>query len=343
MASDEISMKITSQWTQYKIPLTYDGERLERWINGERGPIYYLMFGITYECQLKCPHCCVGNIQKEKPRELSTEEIKAVLNQSSKTFVVNFFGGEPTLRPDLIELIKYASEKSVYVFLTTNGLRMTREYARQLKESGLEMVYISVDSSIPERHDQSRGLKGMFQRTMQAIKNAIDAGLKCLFCSYVTSETLNNGEFEGIINLAKDVGATGVRYLFPIPAGRWLHNLDIIMTPEDEERVKQLAEFPFVHRDFYFQNQDSSQCRGLSEKLYVYISPYGDVQPCSFIPLSFGNVRDEPLIKILDRMWNHPMFSDPCISKECPMLNIEFRKKYIDHIDANSKLPIKMY
>ena len=95
-------------------------------------------------------------------------------------------------------------------------------------------------------------------------------------------------------------------------------------------------------KNFFFQNQSSSQCRGVANKEYVYVSPYGDVQPCCFMPLSFGNIREEPLKTILERMWKHPMYSESSIFKECPMLSDEFRKKYIDTIPSDMKLPFEM-
>ncbi|MFX1303027.1 MAG: radical SAM/SPASM domain-containing protein [Promethearchaeota archaeon] len=335
-------------WEDYKIPLTYDQESMQKWFNEERGgvrggaDVFYLMFGITYNCQLKCPHCCVGNYENEPPRELTTDEIKDVLDQSSKAFVVNFFGGEPTLRKDLMELIKYASDRSVYVFCDTNGIKITKDYATQLRNSGLELLYVSIDSPIPEKHDELRGMKGLFNKAVQGIKNAIDTRLKCALSTYITKENLANGEFENVIKLAKDLGANGVRYLLPTATGRWLHNPEVKLTSEEERKVRKIVDFPYVCRDFYFQTQTSSQCRGLADKVYFYISPYGDVMPCCFMPLTFGNVREEPLKTILDRMWNHSMFSESWLRKECPMLNEEFRKKYIDIIPSDTKLPFKM-
>jgi MoaA/NifB/PqqE/SkfB family radical SAM enzyme len=335
-------------WEDYKIPLTYDQAIMEKWFNEERGgvrggaDVFYLMFGITYNCQLKCPHCCVGNYENEPVRELTTDEIKDILDQSAKAFVINFFGGEPTMRLDLIELIKYASERSVYVFCDTNGIKITKNYAKQLRESGLELLYVSIDSPVPEKHDKLRGMKGLFNKAVQGIKNALDVRLKCALSTYITKENLANGEFEDVIKLAKNLGANGVRYLLPTATGRWLHNPEVKLTREEERKVRKIVDFPYACRDFYFQTQSSSQCRGLSDNVYFYISPYGDVMPCCFMPLTFGNVREESLKAILERMWNHSMFSESCIKKECPMLNEEFRKKYIDIIPPGTKLPFKM-
>ncbi len=348
MDSDERFTDEGNLWSEHQIPLTFDQEMMTKWYNEERGGIrggadvFYLMFGITYECQLRCPHCCVGNYVKEKHRELTTDEIKDILDQSAKAFVVNFFGGEPTMRPDIMELIKYASERSVYVFTDTNGLKITKDYARELKDNGLELLYVSIDSPIPQKHDKLRGMKGLFDKAVQGIKNALAVGLRCVLSTYITKENLNNGEFEKVIQMAKDLGATGVRYLLPTPAGRWLNNFEVVLTRDEEKKVRKIVKFPFVCRDFYFQTQTSSQCRGVSDNVYFYISPYGDVQPCCFIPLTFGNIREEPLKAILERMWSHSMFSESWVKKECPMLNKEFRARYIDTLPPGAKLPFKI-
>jgi MoaA/NifB/PqqE/SkfB family radical SAM enzyme len=335
-------------WNEYRIPLTFDQDKITKWFNEERGGIkggadvFYLMFGITYNCQLKCPHCCVGNYENEPNRDLTTEEIKSVLDQSDKAFVVNFFGGEPTMRHDLMELIKYASERAVYVFCDTNGIKVTKEYAKELKRNGLEMLYVSVDSPISEKHDHLRGMNGLFEKAIQGVKNALSVGLNSSLSTYITHENLANGEFEDVIKLAKSMNASGVRYLLPTPTGRWLYNPEVRLSLEEQKKVRKLAKFPYVCRDFYFQNQTSSQCRGMSDQVYFYISPYGDVQPCCFIPLTAGNVREEPLKTILNRMWKHQMFSEDWVKKECPMLNEDFRKKYIDSVPTGTKLPVKM-
>ncbi|MFX1454963.1 MAG: radical SAM/SPASM domain-containing protein [Promethearchaeota archaeon] len=325
-----------------KLPISVDPAKLAKWYSEEAGPIFYLMFGITYECQCSCRHCCTGNYIKEKHRDLTTDEIKDVLDQAAKPLIVNFFGGEPTLRPDLMELIEYASEKSMYVFTDTNGLKVTKDYAQQLIDSGLELLYVSIDSPVPELHDEYRGVNGCFDKAVGAIKNALEVGLKCVISTYMTKESLANGDFEKVIQMSKDLGTHGVRYLLPTPAGRWLHETEVMLTPEEKGKVWDLTDFPYVCRDFYFQTQFSSQCRGVADKAYMYISPYGDVQPCCFMPLSFGNIREDPLKTVLDRMYQHPMYTHECMQHQCPMIDHGFRELYIDTIPDDAKLPFRM-
>jgi MoaA/NifB/PqqE/SkfB family radical SAM enzyme len=332
----------TDLWLSQKIPLTYDREKLDRWASEEVGPVVYLKLGLTFRCQLSCRHCCSANYPWVDRSELTTEEARDVIDQCYKPLVVHFFGGEPTLRTDLVDLINYAAERSIFVFFDTNGLLITKDYAARLKATGLELLHVSIDSPVPRKHDEYRGMEGCFEKAIQGVKNALDAGLKCAISTYVTRENLENGEFEQIIALGRELGVTGVRYQLPTPSGRWLHNVDVKLTAEEEESLRNLVDFPIVYRDFHFQNQTSSQCRGMADRQYAYISPLGAVQPCSFMPLSFGNIREEPVKTILERMWKHPMFGERCVSEECPMLSDEFRGKYIDTIPADAELPFKM-
>jgi MoaA/NifB/PqqE/SkfB family radical SAM enzyme len=332
----------TDIWLSQKIPLTYDREKLERWASQEVGPVVYFKLGLTFRCQLRCRHCCSANYPWTDRSELTTEEAKDLIDQAYKPLVVHFFGGEPTLRSDLIELIEYASDKSIFVFVDSNGLLITRDYAVRLRDGGLEMLHVSIDSPVPEKHDEYRGMEGCFEKAIQGVKNALDTGVKCAISTYVTRENLENGEFQDTVELGRELGVTGVRYQLPTPSGRWLHNVDVKLTPEEEGRLRTLVDFPFVFRDFHFQNQTSNQCRGMADKQYAYISPLGEVQPCSFMPLSFGNVREEPVKTIFERMWKHPMFGERCVSQECPMLSDEFRERYIDAIPADAELPFKM-
>ena len=142
--------------------------------------------------------------------------------------------------------------------------------------------------------------------------------------------------------MAKNLHATGVRYLLPTPAGRWLYHPEVVLTREEEKKLRKIAKFPYVCRDFYFQTQTSGQCRGLADNVYFYISPYGDVQPCCFMPVTFGNIREEPLNTLLEKMWGHSMFSESWTKRMCPMIDGEFRKKYIDTIPKDGKLPFRI-
>ncbi len=345
----------SEDWEQFtrlweEMPLPIDPDALTELLSKKTTTLMYLMLGITYECQCTCGHCCTGCYKKERGRELSLDEIKGVLDRADNPVAVTLFGGEPTLRPELFEIVKYASQKTMFVLLDTNGLLVTRDYAKRLKESGLDLMYVSLDSPVPEEHDAFRGVRGCYDQVMRAVENAREAGLQCSLSSYLTKESFHSGQFHEIAKIAKDIGAMGVRYLLPEAAGHWLRNVGVMLSAEDEKKVTEFAwsQYPFINRDFYFQNQKSSRCWGLQYGIYCYVSPYGDVQPCVFIPLTLGNVRQEPFDAILSRMWANDIYQNEitrrqCIREDkCPMLSMEWRKKYIDLIPPDAKLPYRV-
>ena len=84
-----------------------------------------------------------------------------------------FSGGEPLMRKDFFEIAEYAHEKGLYLSLATNGTLITRDIAKKLKESGIEYVEISIDGKDASTHDGFRGVQGMFERSVEGIKNCV--------------------------------------------------------------------------------------------------------------------------------------------------------------------------
>lgn len=299
----------------------------------------YIMIGLTYRCQADCVHCCTGCYPKEKDRELTTQEVKKIIDQCRElgTVAINFFGGEPLLRSDILELIKYSSERGMYTSIDTNGYNLTEELAIQLKDNGLKLVRISIDSANPDEHDRLRNLSNSFESAVEAIKNSVGTGLKCIVSTYATKQNVDEGLKE-VILLGKKLNASGVRVLLPTPSGRWFNRSDVSLSQEEEEKVRRLIDGSFVFLEGAVNV--FKEC-GCVHKGYFYISPYGEVQPCCFVPLSFGNVREEPLGDILERIYSHEMFGDKALFSDCMMRNEEFRKKYLN-VSPDTKLPLKV-
>ena len=129
----------------------------------DRRPI--VVWNLTRTCNLKCVHCYTDSAAATYPNELSTEQAKAVLDDLAefKVPAVLFSGGEPLVRPDLLELAAYARSKDLHVVLSTNGTLIDREAAQRLKDQQFAYVGISLDSATPEVHDSFRGVAGAFR------------------------------------------------------------------------------------------------------------------------------------------------------------------------------------
>src|SRR5450432_4068924 len=117
-----------------------------------------LTWELTYACNLSCVHCLSSSGRRD-PRELSTAECRAVIDELERmqVFYVNIGGGEPTVRPDFWELVDYATAHHVGVKFSTNGVKITPERADQLAASDYVDVQISLDGATAKVNDAVRG------------------------------------------------------------------------------------------------------------------------------------------------------------------------------------------
>src|SRR6476659_556740 len=105
----------------------------------ERRPI--VVWNLTRTCNLKCVHCYTASEAKKYAGELTTGEAKLVLDDLAafKVPAVLFSGGEPLVRPDVLELAAYARLRGLHVVLSTNGTLIDRDVAQKLKD--LQFAY----------------------------------------------------------------------------------------------------------------------------------------------------------------------------------------------------------
>ncbi|ACV22197.1 Molybdenum cofactor biosynthesis protein A [Slackia heliotrinireducens] len=137
-----------------------------------------VVWNCTRTCNLKCVHCYAGS-DAQRYDELTTDEAKTMIDDLAAFGcpVLLFSGGEPTIRPDLVELMGYAKQKGMRVVISTNGTLITPEKAEEYAKVGLSYVGVSIDG-VPETHDKFRGVPGSFERSMEGIRNSRNAGIK---------------------------------------------------------------------------------------------------------------------------------------------------------------------
>lgn len=297
-----------------------------------------LVLGSTYRCQLNCIHCGVKGYATTGKVELTTEELRDVIRQAHRlgVYLVNFAGGEPLMRNDIVELVEYTAKQGLIVSISTNGLLLSQAMAYQLKNKGVAFINVSIDSVYPEFHDQLRKSVGSFQKAKEAIISCVTAAIPVFISIYATKENIHSGDISMIAPLAKKWGAQGVKILLPIPAGRWLRCTNVILSEEEKRYVYNLLDPQYVYIEGVCNK--FSECSAISRKL-LYVSPYGEIQPCGFVPLSFGNVREEPLKNIWERMKTHVLYKTTD-NTDCIMRNMNFRTEYIDSIEKDQELPI---
>ena len=307
-----------------------------------------MTFAVTYKCQCNCRHCSAGRHLRNDLPDLSTKEAKALIDQSQNlgVSIITFTGGEPLLRDDIYELISYVDKRKAIPILFTNGLLLSEENIEKLVNAGLYSLFVSIDSPIPEEHDQLRGMAGLFESAILGIKRMQSKGGFVGISSYATRSATQKGMYKKLYSLARELGVENLILFDGVPTGNTLNDTSEMLTPEQHEEIRKFSSYIFKHQmvpqlnSQSWQNSIEGYLMGigcLAVNLQYYVSAYGEVSPCDFTPLSFGNVRNKSIKEIWNKMVHHPAYNHR--STFCRMQHPDFRRFYIDPIPPNSKLP----
>ncbi|MGW3941600.1 mycofactocin radical SAM maturase [Streptomyces phaeochromogenes] len=261
-----------------------------------------LTWELTYACNLSCTHCLSSSGRRD-PRELSTSEAKAVIDEleAMQVFYVNIGGGEPTVRPDFWDLLDYATSHHVGVKFSTNGVRITPEAARRLARNDYVDVQISLDGATPEVNDAVRGA-GSYATALRAMENLAAAGMKNFKLSVVCTRH-NIPQLDAFKALADRYGAQ-LRLTRLRPSGRGSDVWDDLRPSREQQRLlydwllahgeSVLTGDSFFHLSAYGQALPGLNLCGAG-RVVCLVDPVGDVYACPFAihdEFLAGNVRD---------------------------------------------------
>ena len=274
---------------------------------GLRAPVN-VTWEITLRCNLRCVHCLsnAGPVSKE---ELTTSECRDLVDQLTvlKVFQVNIGGGEPFIREDFLDLLRYSHEKGLVTCVSTNGMLVDNDLAREL--SSLKMLYlqVSLDGATAEVNDQIRG-KGTYKK----ILNAMDclARHRVPFSINTVLTRTNYPQLDTLREMAKEYGAE-LRVSRFRPSGRGKESKDYLGPDKDqlEAFADWLNEYDLVRTgdSFFCLTSENRRIKGLdmcgAAKMTCCISPNGKVYPCAFLqesPFLVGSVRENALKDLWD-------------------------------------------
>ena len=275
-----------------------------------------LSLAVTDGCNARCGHCSFYEAVDDPGRSLlSLPELRQLIRDAQQlgVSILNLVGGEPLLRPDLAEIIASVDKSLSTVVLFTNGWHLA-ERAPALRRAGLDSVYVSLDAADAQRHDALRGTPGLFDRALAGLERARRQGLSVGISATLTPEAWADGELERLVALARRLRAHELLVFDALPSGRLRHRDDLVDNGDWVEAMIRSAErwnadssYPGVVFSAWISSHRSVGCAcGTS---YLYLSPYGDVMSCDFNHAIFGNVRQEPLWRLWERLSTHPDFA----------------------------------
>ncbi len=297
----------------YETLKKYD-EKINRYIqNGIIPPRFSAPIGVqvelTYECNLKCIHCYNASATKRSWRdgsELKEEEWLSIADQlvASNIFECIISGGEPLLRKNMmLKFMDKLSKAGVHFILISNGWLMKEGVIKELKKYMFQYIQISLDGATPHVHDDIRGVKGSWERAIEAALRIKKHNLP--LCVATTLMEKNFHQLEEFIDLAADIGANQIIIDKYISTGMAADNEGQLMLPDGWRKkyneVIAKKRMQYIGQLQVMTSLDPAiQLRQqiLSPNKVALVRPNGNVKLDCITPFVFGNLRKDSLYDI---------------------------------------------
>jgi AdoMet-dependent heme synthase len=280
---------------------------------------------LTRDCNLACVHCRASSERGPYPGELKTEECIRVMDEIASVSkpVVILTGGEPLLRPDIFDLAQYGTAKGFRMVMATNGTLITSEKVRAMKGSGIQRISISLDGPNAEIHDAFRKVQGSFEGSLLGIEMAKEGGLEFQINTTITRSNLHF--IAEILRLAVDLGAVAHHIFLLVPTGRGKEIKDQEISALDYEKTlhwfyEQREQVPLQlkatcapHYYRILRQRAKEEGKKITSKEYgldamtrgclggisfCFISHVGQIQPCGYLELNCGHLKEKPFQEI---------------------------------------------
>lgn len=307
----------------------------------DRPQLKIVEFVVNSECNSECVMCYATKYNKKSVNPLSSAEIGKVWRQSQElgAFIAAVEGGEPTMRRDIVDVLEALEPFKNIVVMVSNSLNLNKEWLFKLKQVGVSVLHLSLDSADPEKNDIIRGAKGHFKKVVEIVKEGRKMGFTIYFSTVFKHS--NREDFLKVIELAKSL-KIGVSGALVVTMGRYANYEEERLTEEDRLwLLSVLKKYPSIIR-FDWNNNLSGryECPAGREKLSVGM--YGDVMACVCNHLAFGNVRKESVETIWRRMCEFSHFKER--NERCLVsFDTPYRREYIDTIIDSPALPVSIF
>jgi len=279
-----------------------------------------IAFEVTRTCNLDCIHCRAAASKGPYEEELSTEEVFRILEEIREVAqpIIILTGGEPLLRKDIFDIAKKCIELDLKPVLATNGTLIDEKIAERIKEAGIARVSISLDGATAETHNDFRKMPGAFEGAIRGIEALKKVGVPFQINTTITG--INAKELPAIHNFAIKLEAVAHHIFVLVPVGRGKEISKESLTPEEYEKVlnwfyeqrgKSKLQLKATCAPTYYRilrerakeegkkvtfetfGLDAVTRGCLAGTGFCFISHRGIVQPCGYLEISCGNLREQ--------------------------------------------------
>jgi len=291
-----------------------------------------LFWETTIRCNLACAHCRRLESNAAGPADLSTAQAETLIDQLAELGrrqpqmpVLVFSGGEPLCRNDLFHLVGKARQQGIILALATNGTLIDSDKARQIHDSGIARVSVSLDGATADVHDRMRQIAGAFDKAIQGIRHLREHAVPFQINVTLTKQTAP--QLQDVYELARSLGAMAVHIfmLVPVGCGQVLAETDMLSPAQYEQIMRDIhalesrgeiqikvtcgPHYERIKRESGMNHgagNPHSAMHGHSSKGclaglgVLFVSHRGDVYPCGYLPVNCGNILDKTLAQIWD-------------------------------------------
>lgn len=287
-------------------------------------------WAITNRCNFRCRHCYSRNDPSD---EIDQPTMKRCIEHVTAAGVlsINFGGGEPLMRKDILDISRFAGECGLRVSMNSNGYLIDEETAAALKQSGIKKVGISIDSHDPDIHDAFRGVRGCHERARRALLYLQHEGIETSISTVICR--INHSDVDALVHFASSSGVkqlnfhnfkcSGLGYVnrdrLDLTSGEWkAFYIMALKAREAADDLEVSLEDPIIAS--LDGDRKAAMVKGsICGKLSLNIKSNGDISPCGFIPVVIGNITADDLgaiwsdSPVLERM-RHKVPKGKCVS-----------------------------
>ena len=304
-----------------------------------------VVLSISKACAYKCPHCYQ---RKDDPRELPlpilVENVRKMRDFGIVAWAVE--GGEPLLRFERLEAV-LAEIAGLEVWVNSTGHDATPEKIRRLAELKVTGIMSSIHSIDAHTHDEFTGVAGSWRRALDFLRDCREAGMLVGFNTVLSDREVVEGGIDSIMDLAGENDCDYVQLIHPKACGAWmgkqfdasLHAEAVRVACEAQRKYNSAkSRIPTILTAQVYEESPEMLgcCCGGIDRFYVGAS--GEVQPCEFVNISFGNLAEVPFETAYARM--RKAFAVPCEEWTCARHADEIALSAVALAKAGEKLPL---
>lgn len=310
----------------------------------EKMPCTTVLLSITSACPYNCQHC----YQKlDRGKDVDIDILIRLVSKLQEMGIAffNIEGGEPFFAYDRLKRLCSVIDDRSEIWINSTGAGMTRDMLVELKEMKVTALMFSLHSPDPEDFNRFMGGDSAWEAMETGVGMCHEVGLAVAFNTCLLRDDFYNGTFERIMEVAREFKACLIQIIKPKPAGMWLEKGDLEFTPEDLAYIKakvnqynlqeEYSQYPAISAQIIEEDQAVFGCTAGGTDRF-YINAKGDLQPCEFLNISFGNITVDTFENIYQKMSSCFAWGGDCYL--CESCSKEIHKVY--HENGVNSLPL---